>query len=360
MVFSSIVALRQTCRRCYNISKTTALWLNIHRWITEGAEDWRTPLAECRPLLSGDELERAVIRLVTFERNWSRGSLGARRTSQFDLPGGFVGVMLYDLDAFDIQGVMLIEQDREIWAIDFSSDNHFMGPGFELTLEFGTSGFIPSEKYLDPRDMTIWRVSLDESGHLAARLDLPAHVPDYFPTVASSVSPDLGLRYTPRPIFSGRSHLSSGRMCLDLSNILRAPVGDWATFGAHNGERLFSFRIPLRSDLEPKATSESFGQIGLTSRIGLGTSHGIVSTLRKKEVDLYALDYHPGMWRLLSFAGVELGNRTPETPSQVSRTTFVSPYPTTADPWLLDERSGRVLCVLATEPKRYGVFYFVD
>ncbi|KAG8938458.1 hypothetical protein FRC00_000120, partial [Tulasnella sp. 408] len=55
-----------TCRKCYRVSKSRTLWLDAHRWITEGAEDWRVTLADHRSPLSADELERAVIRLVKF------------------------------------------------------------------------------------------------------------------------------------------------------------------------------------------------------------------------------------------------------------------------------------------------------
>ncbi|KIO17538.1 hypothetical protein M407DRAFT_32792 [Tulasnella calospora MUT 4182] len=82
--------------------------------------------------------------------------------------------MAYDSNALGIQGVMLIRQepqDQEICAMAISSDDHFMGPGFDLAVAFTTNEGVSFGEYRDPRKMTIWRVSPDKSDHLAARLD---------------------------------------------------------------------------------------------------------------------------------------------------------------------------------------------
>lgn len=143
-----------------------------------------------------------------------------------------------------------------------------------------------------------------------------------------------------------------------VSRILRAPAGDWVTFSIHDGETtVFSFRIPLRTDLEPEVSSTMFGQIGVASGIGLGTSHTITYTQKEKEVIFKTLDYLPRMQHLLAFAGV-LETRRPPNPGPSSKTLFRSPlYPSPADPWILDEISGRVLCVAV---ERWVVFDFSD
>lgn len=179
-------------------------------------------------------MEKAVIQLIKFERNWNRGSLGARGSASFCRPGGFVsafipggrwflasvragtrGIMSYDFNALTIQGEMLIrqeDQDQEIWAMDFSSDNHFTGPSFYLAVEVSTSGkntfrrrlrvpltllssleYFPPGDYKDPRKITIWRIAIDESDLLVAKLDrsFPVFQPAPFPAMISLTGDSL-------------------------------------------------------------------------------------------------------------------------------------------------------------------------
>lgn len=154
----------ETCCRCYRVSKTAALWLDVYRWITKGAEDWRSTLVDCRPPVLADELEKTVIRLVKFERCWSRGLSGATKTACFNhlhgftsafIPGGrwllvsvrsgIRGVMSYDLEDVKIHGRMLISQeppDQEILAMDAFSNDDFTGPTFDLAIQSITGGKI--------------------------------------------------------------------------------------------------------------------------------------------------------------------------------------------------------------------------
>lgn len=56
------------------------------------------------------------------------------------------------------------------------------------------------------------------------------------------------------------------------------------------------------------------------------------------------------MQHLLAFAGVQ----RPQNPNLFTEALFFSPYPSTADSWI-DENSGGVLCLLASEPKQYAL-----
>lgn len=145
-----------------------------------------------------------------------------------------------------------------------------------------------------------------------------------------------------------------------VSQIVRSAAGSCAALSIHNGETLFSFSIPLQSQLAPQVTTRQFGQIDRASRIGLGTSHGVVSTRRKEEVIFNTFDDRPGMERLLTFAGVPCRMGALDNSNDAVETLCSSPYPSTADPWLLDERSGRILSFLAMEHNQYVVFYLID
>ncbi|KAG9044317.1 hypothetical protein FS837_008368, partial [Tulasnella sp. UAMH 9824] len=221
--FFEIIALRQTCRKCYRVSNLRALWLDAHRWITEGAEDWRVSLADHRSPPSADDLERTVTRLVKFERNWNRGSpVGGERTATFGssggrssklVPGGrwFLspvmtgtrGVMSYDLDDPNIEGRMLIRQehqDQVIGAMDLFSDNNFTGPEFDLAIISSYLQDLSGPTFTGPRNITIWKISLDESNRLTAKLTRSFPVFRFTP-MGESISLDrdslLRLSYTP-------------------------------------------------------------------------------------------------------------------------------------------------------------------
>ncbi|KAG9023774.1 hypothetical protein FS837_005638, partial [Tulasnella sp. UAMH 9824] len=148
-----------------------------------------------------------------------------------------------------------------------------------------------------------------------------------------------------------------------VSRTLRAPAGDWVKFSIHNGETIFSFRIPLRTDLEPEVSSTIFDQLGEASRVGLGTSHMITCTQNEKDVIFSTLDYLPRMQHLLAFAGVP-GTRRLPNPESLDKTLFLSSYPSsypsTSDPWILDEISGRVFGPVVEGPRGWIVFDFID
>lgn len=459
--FFEIIALRQTCRKCYRVSKSRGLWLDAHRWITEGAEDWRISLASHRSPLSADDLERTVTRLVKFERNWSRGSPVVRRTASFRYSPGLASVLVpggrwflssvrtgteevrsYDLDDLDIEGRVLIRQHdpyQVIGAMDLFSDNNFTGPEFDLAVEFFSFQDMYNINPTRPRSITIWKISLDENNRLAAKLTRSFSVFRIVP-VAQPISlsrdsllrlsctsgqlaftvhrwgslgdenvthsvliprrqemPSSGVKFLPdgrivsisyswveiyappdlpweeSPVISEDTPRSSPLWVFEynqplhtrqhgVSRTLRAPAGDWVKFMIHNGETIFSFRIPLRTDLEPEVSSTMFGQRRGASRIGLETSHMITCTHKEKEVIFNTLDYLPRMWSLLAFAGVR-ETRRPQNLKPLAETLFLSPDPSTANPWILDESSGRVLCLLATgvtEEKQWVVFDFID
>lgn len=139
-----------------------------------------------------------------------------------------------------------------------------------------------------------------------------------------------------------------------------SPIKAWVTLLIYNGERLLNIRIPVHGGLEPEVTPTVFAQMGAKAKVGLGTSRAIIGTLNEPLATVVTLDYRPGMESLRRFAGVSPDDNGSDGHNRVAEIRFELPYPSKANPWLIDEKSGRVVCLLATEPDQHIVFYFVD
>ncbi|KAG9016005.1 hypothetical protein FRB90_003864 [Tulasnella sp. 427] len=466
MDFSAIVALRQTCRACYHVSKTTALWLNIHQWITENSEDWRTSLARSRSTLSASELEKQVARMVSFERNWSRGERGVQRTILLPQHHGFPlalvpggrgllawdstdtgGVVYYDLDA-DVQetGRTLIpvehgDHDQLITSYDLATNELAETFEFYLAIEFQTADQLYRQSR-KPRKLTVWRVTTDENGLLQAELVRSIAVFRLSPPQnAVSLAGDFVLRMSiagtseSQQVFTvhrwkglegdeathsilvpkrreyfwttGRAALlHDGRIlsisasCVEIyppadipwKESLNASMNipetspQWVyecpphyhlhnysvsrpfhvyhtkstTFSLYTGEFLLSFRIPRLGGSEPIVTTVELGDKHKNNRISLGTSRAALTKLKQTEATFVTLDFHPGMCLWSEFAGVGCDGPEPGGAKKVTETQFKTPYPSSANPWFLDEESGRIFCTLSKKELQYTVLCFVD
>lgn len=145
--------------------------------------------------------------MVRFERTWN--SPRAARIESFPAPGGYTEVFLpggrwlfrptahdtgrllyYDLDAPEIKAQTLFQRQRpvqDVWAMTFSTDLKLGCTEFNLAIEFGPAGkhrivvtavICSQARPLDrgptssdaPRDMTIWKVSVNPNGGLSAEI----------------------------------------------------------------------------------------------------------------------------------------------------------------------------------------------
>ncbi|KAG9002656.1 hypothetical protein FRB90_011340 [Tulasnella sp. 427] len=129
----------------------------------------------------------------------------------------------------------------------------------------------------------------------------------------------------------------------------------------HNGEKLFDVRIPIRDGAHPQVTSTTLTRMEGSMNICLGTSRAVLATIKGREATFMTFSFRRGMQRLRAFAGVQpdiLGT----TGLNEVETQFFTPIPARAEPWRMDERSGRVLSHLGTDTDGYTciIFYFVD
>ncbi|KIO29202.1 hypothetical protein M407DRAFT_21597 [Tulasnella calospora MUT 4182] len=161
--FHSIVALRQTCRRCWVLSKMTAVWLDSFRWLTIDSKDWRALLPGSPTSHCNKHLESLVTRMVRFEVNWNKGH--PRQIRYFKRPLGLVPrlipggryflcpirykdvtVAYYDFDnnaTDEITRRELIsypDKSREIRAMDIAVDPLVAPLEFDLALELASEG----------------------------------------------------------------------------------------------------------------------------------------------------------------------------------------------------------------------------
>lgn len=189
--FHSTIALRQTCRRCYIISKTKAIWLHFFRCVTSGSTGRGTAFHDTPSSRSSEYLENSITRMVRFETNWNNAHVQQIRYFMPPdgcvdtlVPGGrwFLGsvdegagtLLYYDLDTRspEIKGRVLIDYYQkhwQVWAMDLAIDPTAAQLQFDLALELTMQDQFSSQAP-KPRKITIWRVKVDNNDELVAEL----------------------------------------------------------------------------------------------------------------------------------------------------------------------------------------------
>ncbi|KIO29243.1 hypothetical protein M407DRAFT_21637 [Tulasnella calospora MUT 4182] len=170
--FHSIIALRQTCRRCYVMSKTKAIWLHFFHCVISDPTSRRDVFHKTPSSCSSECLEKSITRMVRFETNWKNAQM--QQIRYFMPPDGYaatlvpggrwflgsanegVGTLLYyDLESRspEIKGRVLIDYHRHwrIWAMDLAVDPTAAQLQFDLALELTTQGKIGTWRKMQPQ-----------------------------------------------------------------------------------------------------------------------------------------------------------------------------------------------------------------
>ncbi|KAG9006227.1 hypothetical protein FRB90_009993 [Tulasnella sp. 427] len=179
-----------------------------------------------------------------------------------------------------------------------------------------------------PQPDTPWKESLD--------------VPDDLP----ETSPQWAYKY-PLPF---------ANINYSLSRPFHTCHPDSTRFSIYTGEFLLSFRIPHQAGLDPDVTTITLGEKSEDNRLGLGTSRAALTKWNETEATLVTFSFLPGIRSLHTFAGLGFFAST----EQIVETRLVAFDTANANPWMLDEESGRMLCFLGMETPEYVVLCFVD
>ncbi|KAG9045158.1 hypothetical protein FS837_006926 [Tulasnella sp. UAMH 9824] len=365
--FHSIIALRQTCRRCCIISKTKAIWLHFFRCVTSDPTGRGDTFHDTPSSRSSEDLENSITRMVRFETNWNNAHV--QQIRYFMPPDGYVDTL--------VPG-----EHWQAWAMDLACiDPTAAHLQFDLALELTTHNPFSSEA-ATTRKITIWRVKVDENDELVAELTCsfdvfrtsafgspislqgesllrasrgPSGIPVYIvhrwkglgdKTVSHSLLltqaryvPEKGVRLLPDgriiSIFLDRLELhgppdvpweegtSIGRnmvrappqwvfkyktpinnLQFSVSRPMYYPKSNSVVFSIHNAESLFAFRIITDNESSPEVTTTLFRHLEDREYIGLDTSHAVRNKPGREEAVLMSFSQSPQLSELLSFAGI--------------------------------------------------------
>lgn len=206
---------KQTCRRCFRLSKLPALWLQTAKWITALHPNILT-LGKPINSYSSEEVEALVIQAARVERGWSRKGSDRLQPAMFRPEPGWVAAVIpggrwFISGTADGSGRVLLydlENPASPWRILLRFNGLNGADARELTLQmaeisgelsfrlavvFGSScacvHLLPclflikicSAHYVrsdtEKRVMTLWRVTIDElspslSSHLQCTIDV--------------------------------------------------------------------------------------------------------------------------------------------------------------------------------------------
>ncbi|KIO29488.1 hypothetical protein M407DRAFT_227632 [Tulasnella calospora MUT 4182] len=158
---------------------------------------------------------------------------------------------------------------------------------------------------------------------------------------------------------------------LSVSRLVYGRKKTAAMFALHNGETLFNFRIALTpasttnddsskppTDLpEPQVTSVSLRPMTGLEFMCLGSSHTIRSSANTNAAIFATFPQHSRLRALRWFSGVrDEPDKLVGTPARAVKSKFVAPFESGAGRWMVDEQSGRVVCM--TKERQWAVLYF--